>query len=140
MAEKDIYKYSIVFTIFSKKGNIRDSSKVHYVYTSEDVLKQTANELNNKIADFKECYDNIYTMGWNGFTSEETLFGNPVIVHYDIYRQPFKIKEKDFYYGQVQLIYEKCNGTIKEYSENLSADHFIEYCLDKGIGKGWLNR
>ena len=62
-----------------------------------------------------------------------------MIVHYDIFKQPFKIKEKDFIDAKVQLLYHKYNSTIEDYVDKLPADDFIAYCLDKGIGERYFN-
>lgn len=138
--EKQVYKWYIVYTVCTSKDVIVDYTNTNYWYTDKENLKRMTGLINKDVKSFGhliECIDNDF---WTGFCIEESLFRkSPIIVHYDRYRQSYKIAPKKFKCAKVRLVAEPFKGTIKELAENMAADDFIQYCLDKGIGEKYIN-
>ena len=138
--EPQVYQIIIKTTLRRNGKEIVSFTEPTYSFTTEEHILKYADSINSEFITFESACEAID----NGvipqpFMVTENLFGKERITHYNIFREPLHTSRKQFGGIKKQLYYYEYDSTIKDYSEKLSADDFIDYCMSKGLGERWLN-
>lgn len=131
--EKEVYKVNIVTTLFRKGKPIIEEGGDHYIVVTEKQIEDLHNNIDNVYKTFEDAYEAVQESDVidDAFVATESLFGKQRITHYDICHQPLHTTKKQFDILGVKVVTQMYKGTIKDYASKLSADDFIEYCLEK---------
>ena len=132
--ERQVYRIETI-TILTRNGKeIEHKSSPVYRFISEDQLNNYKQWINAEFRTFKEAYKAIELHKLSPyFYISKSIFGKLRITYVDEFRNLLHTNEKQFNKLQQKLCCSQYEGTMKDYFEKLSADEFIEYCLDKGI-------
>lgn len=115
-------------------GTTIDTTWPTYIYASEQWVEKLTRDNYTKCETYEEFIKAVDENKFPHCFVGETLFKKrPYVGLIDRINGDIKFKEKLFISAECIFTAKKCNGTIKEYANDLSADDFIEYCMDKGI-------
>lgn len=133
---KEIYKVFIETTLTTNKYKITEQSDVEYRLLSKEEILKYYQDIDCTYNDYSALLNKLKSdRGYisKNFIYSESIFGKPRITHYDKFKQPLHIKQKQFVSLSIILHISRCNLTTNECQQHLYIDEYIQYCLDRGI-------
>ena len=131
------YVWEVKYKIIAHQkcwGHTVDTTWPKYIYASEQWIEKLARDNYVLCTTYEEFIKAVDENKFPHCYVGETLFRKiPYVGLIDRINGDIKFREKLFIQAECVFTAKKCNGTIKEYANDLSADDFIEYCMDKGI-------
>lgn len=138
------YVWEIRYKIIAHQkcwGTTVDTTWPTYIYASEQRIDKLTRDNYVLCTTYEEFIKAVDEGKFPRCYVGETLFRKrPYVGLLDRINGDVKFKEKLFIKAECVFTAKKCDGTIKDYANDLSADEFIEYCVDKGISvrETWL--
>ena len=141
--EKHVWevKYRITVTEANGRDTV-DETRPKYIYASAQWIDKLVRERLVKCKTYQEFIKAVDDGYFPGCYVGESLFGKKEYVGLvDRINGDIRFKEKKFKSATSEFVALRYVSTIKDYANSLSADEFIEYCLDKGLSvrEEWLD-
>lgn len=131
--KKHIFAFRHCSSVTVKNGfTYHNEGNWHYIYTDEDTIKQECLSVSKEYKNFMDVYNDISEFCCF-YAGKRFIDGKLRLEESDGWGETYKIYPDDFKSATNTFEYRHSGMSILSAAKNLSADEFIEYCVDRGL-------
>lgn len=131
--KKQIFALRHCSSVTTKGGfTYNEEGPWFYCYTDEESIKEKCAEKTKEYINFIDAYNDMSNF-YSFYASKRFIDGKLRIEQSDGWGETYKIYPAEFVSAKNEYEYIESRMSILSAAKELSADEFIEYCVDRGL-------